>query len=774
MARDNPSQATNDLPLARLGSCRVVARLGQGGMGDVYKAHDESLDRWVAIKVLPPQLARDADFVGRFRAEASAIARLTHPNVVQVYSIGEEQGHHYFVMQFVEGESLAERLHRVGRLDVVQALAIVQQCLAGLVAAHEAGIVHRDIKPGNVLLETRSGRALLADFGLAKRNDGRSAMTATGVILGTVDYLSPEQARGLAVDARSDLYSIGVMLYELLSGKLPFAAESATAMIFQHAYEPPRPLADAAPKLSCDLTQIVDRLLRKSADERYQTARELLVDLEAIREGRTVGQSPPMSRQRASQVLKAPEFGAEISLPMAVPESPNRWQRLRDRARSVVQRHTPEFVQELQSTSQQVDAAVAEYARRRQKLVCLRDEAQAVAADLAEQLREQRAAASEAHARSASATARAECAAVESQKADCDAQAAVLERLCDEQQRELHDIELKLARADATLARLQSQRDLLQARLKAAGAEKRVAGVRVAQRRGRRLAELVTAALVLLLLMAVWFKSPRVETSVVDAPKSDLGSQPGVALPSSGGFNGPRGVMSNNVQSLAFASDFQMKNYRFFIGQDDGAVREYTLFGARNTVEEIAPLGDHAKAITAIVASPDLSRIAVACEDSTIGVWDLATRREIRRLPLHSNPRGALQFSADGSQLITAGVDGVLRTWNIQTETELTGAITSDPAIDIQAVAWSRDGSRAAIGYRLQGGDSLALWDVTGQRRLQLFRPSSKSTDYIAFIDKDQRILSLTGQEICVWDCETGAKVDTFGTASAAFVAPDG
>jgi serine/threonine protein kinase len=266
--REKAANGVDELIPSRLGACCIVARLGQGGMGDVYKAHDESLDRWVAIKVLPAQLARDADFVQRFRAEASAIAKLAHPNVVQIYSTGQEQGHHFFVMQYIEGESLADRLRRTGRLDVREALHVAEDSLAGLAAAHEAGLIHRDVKPGNILLEAKSGRALVADFGLVKHAGGRSGMTATGVILGTVDYLSPEQARGLAVDARSDLYSIGVLLYELLAGKLPFEGESATSMIFQHAYERPRPLAEIVPEISPDMASIVDRLQRKRPEER--------------------------------------------------------------------------------------------------------------------------------------------------------------------------------------------------------------------------------------------------------------------------------------------------------------------------------------------------------------------------------------------------------------------------------------------------------------------------------------------------------------------------
>lgn len=298
---DRKRPATDGLPAdapVRLGSCRLMARLGQGGMGEVYQAYDESLDRLVAVKLLPRQLAADPDFVRRFRAEAASIARLSHPNIVQVYSIGQDGEHHYFVMQLVEGESLASRLRREGRLDAATALAIVEPCLAGLAAAHDAGLVHRDIKPGNILLDGE-GRARLADFGLVKRIDQPSGVTATGVVLGTADYLSPEQGRGQAVDGRSDLYSVGVLLYRMLAGVLPFSAESPAAMIFQHVYETPRSLSAAAPGIPAALAAIVARLLEKDPARRYPTVRELLADLQAFRDERPLAAAPAVEAPTA-------------------------------------------------------------------------------------------------------------------------------------------------------------------------------------------------------------------------------------------------------------------------------------------------------------------------------------------------------------------------------------------------------------------------------------------------------------------------------------------
>ena len=237
------------LPFERLGHYRIVEQIGSGGMGDVYRGYDESLARPVAVKVLPPQLARDGDFVRRFHAEATAAASLSHPNVVPIYTIGEDAGHHFFAMQYVDGESLAGRLSRQGHIPVAEAVEVVGQCLAGLQAAHARGLIHRDMKPANVLIERESGRAMLVDFGLVRRIGDNARMTATGVIMGTVDYIAPEQARGGKIDARTDIYSLGVLFYQLLSGRLPFVADSPTAMVFQHAYEKPCPLNEAMPEL---------------------------------------------------------------------------------------------------------------------------------------------------------------------------------------------------------------------------------------------------------------------------------------------------------------------------------------------------------------------------------------------------------------------------------------------------------------------------------------------------------------------------------------------
>ena len=299
------------LPFSRLGHYEIVARIGHGGMGDVYRGYERALDREVAIKVLPAELARSDDFVRRFRAEATAAAKLIHPNIIQMFFFGEDAGHHFFGMQYVEGESLADLLARQKKLPVTETLAIVEQALAGLAAAHSQGMVHRDIKPGNILLDSRNRRALLADFGLVKSlEDSVTGHTATGVVMGTVDYISPEQGRGQAVDGRSDLYSMGVLLYHLLAGRLPFEADNPTALIFQHVYEPPPPLAKTAPHVPAPLATMIEKLLAKSPDDRYQTAEEVLIDLRAFRTGQPLSlqAQPPEESRLQSTMVRLSDF----------------------------------------------------------------------------------------------------------------------------------------------------------------------------------------------------------------------------------------------------------------------------------------------------------------------------------------------------------------------------------------------------------------------------------------------------------------------------------
>jgi serine/threonine-protein kinase len=264
------------------GRYRVVRKLGGGGMADVYLCEDLTLGRHVAIKVLLQRYLDDPTFVERFRREAKAAAGLNQQNLVSIYDWGEVDGTYYIAMEYVEGETLKDLIRRRGRLSGTESVGLALQLLAAVDFAHRSGIVHRDIKPQNVMLD-RAGTVKVMDFGIARAGD--SGMTEAGSILGTAQYLAPEQAKGHRVDERSDLYSVGVVLYEMLTGTVPFKGDSAVTVALKHVNEVPREPSELVPGMPYALNQIVLKAMAKDPADRYQSASEFARDLRAAKEG---------------------------------------------------------------------------------------------------------------------------------------------------------------------------------------------------------------------------------------------------------------------------------------------------------------------------------------------------------------------------------------------------------------------------------------------------------------------------------------------------------
>ncbi|MBX9792478.1 MAG: serine/threonine protein kinase [Pirellulales bacterium] len=277
------SDALADLAGRQLGDYRLLRRLGRGAMADVYLAEQCSLHRQVAFKVLKPELTGDPKYIERFQREARSAAALVHGNIVQVHEVGRLDGVHYMVQEYVPGQNLRQLIARQGPLDVATAANILWQVAAALVKAAEGGIIHRDIKPENILL-TRSGEVKVADFGLARLADAGPGpnLTQVGVTMGTPLYMSPEQVQGQALDARSDLYSLGVTTYHMLAGKPPFEGESALAVAVQHLRNEPVPLETLRGDLPISLCRLVHRLLAKAPEERIAGPRELLAELRRL------------------------------------------------------------------------------------------------------------------------------------------------------------------------------------------------------------------------------------------------------------------------------------------------------------------------------------------------------------------------------------------------------------------------------------------------------------------------------------------------------------
>jgi serine/threonine-protein kinase len=261
--------------------------IARGGMAQVYRARDRQLDRPVALKVLFPELSVDRAFVERFRREAQAAANLSHPNIVPVFDWGEDNGAYFIVMEFVDGRALSAVLREAGTLPPQQAATIGAHVAAALAFAHRHGVVHRDVKPGNVLI-TADGTVKVTDFGIARAMNTEESLTQTGAVMGTAAYFSPEQAEGHGVDSRSDIYSLGVVLYEMSTGKPPFTGDSPVAVASKHVRDQPVLPRDVNPSIPVALEAVIMKAMAKSPDDRYQSAEELRADLLRFADGRPV------------------------------------------------------------------------------------------------------------------------------------------------------------------------------------------------------------------------------------------------------------------------------------------------------------------------------------------------------------------------------------------------------------------------------------------------------------------------------------------------------
>ena len=319
----------NIFPDTIIGPYRVVSQIGEGGMGEVYLAEDSRLHRKVALKILPAEMATNQDRMRRFEQEATAAAALNHPNIAHIYEIGESGGTNFIAMEFVEGVTLREKIHRE-QTELRKLLRYLQHAAEGLAKAHAAGIVHRDLKPDNIMI-TREGHAKILDFGLAKLIEGRGdpetgrggdeeptialsprpavspSVTSPGLIMGTVGYMSPEQAQGKTneIDQRSDIFSFGCILFEAATGKKPFEGDSIVKSLHSLIYEPAPQIKDLNPLAPADLQRIIRRCLAKDKEERYQTIKDVAIELKELRrELESTADSdttvpPPLSREGA-------------------------------------------------------------------------------------------------------------------------------------------------------------------------------------------------------------------------------------------------------------------------------------------------------------------------------------------------------------------------------------------------------------------------------------------------------------------------------------------
>jgi serine/threonine-protein kinase len=296
---------SDPLPGSEIAGFRLEELLGRGGMGAVYRAEDVRLGRKVALKLLVPELAESERFRERFFRESQVAASLDHPHIVPIYAAGDADGQLYLAMRYVEGSDLRQLIAREAPLDPARALRLIEQVGDALDAAHERGLVHRDVKPGNVLIAGRSGRehSYLTDFGLTKQTSSISGLTGTGELVGTIEYVSPEQIRGEKIDERADVYSLGCVLYECLAGVRPFARDSEVATLWAHVHEPPAPLQATRPELGDEIDEVMARALAKAPAERYGSCAELVA---ATREALGLAERPATAGRRRARRLRLP------------------------------------------------------------------------------------------------------------------------------------------------------------------------------------------------------------------------------------------------------------------------------------------------------------------------------------------------------------------------------------------------------------------------------------------------------------------------------------
>lgn len=301
----------NSLVGRSLGQFRIVEKIGSGGMATVFKAYQPILDRYVAVKVLPDYHARDPIFKERFLREARSVAKLDHPNIVQIYLFGEEQNITYIVMQYVDGGTLKDRLKQKGALSVSEAVDFVIQAAEGLGVAHENGIIHRDVKPANMLLR-RDGHLLLSDFGIVKILEGTTNLTRVGTGIGTPQYMSPEQGTGQPVDASSDIYSLGIVLFHCLTGRVPFNADSPLTITVKHLNEPLPVAFLHSVGVPAPVEQVLLKMTAKTPSDRYQSTASLINDLM----GAMTASRLPLPRWHLGV---SPELSSPFSGPLSQP-----------------------------------------------------------------------------------------------------------------------------------------------------------------------------------------------------------------------------------------------------------------------------------------------------------------------------------------------------------------------------------------------------------------------------------------------------------------------
>jgi WD40 repeat protein len=703
--------------IGRLGTYRVLEVLGSGGMGVVLRAEDVRLKRQVALKVMKPEAAVKAGARERFLREAQAAAALEHENIVTVYQVGEEGGVPFLAMQWLKGLSLEERLKQAPPLSVSEVLRLGGQIARGLAAAHERGLVHRDIKPANLWLESEhGGRIRILDFGLARPIADEAHLTANGALLGTPAYMAPEQARGGPVDHRCDLFSLGVVLYRMATGQLPFRGEHALALLSALALDTPAPPRQVNPAVPAALSELIVQLLAKDPGERPQSAGEVADRLQAV-ERKLAAPTPAEGLTPAAPAVPRPQPSAARPL-----------------ARRRLLLAAAVALLALGPLSLLLGGTVIRLATNKGELIIETDDPNL-----------------EVSIRDASATIHDEVK---------DRRFVLTAGDYDVEVREEGDGGVRFATKRFTITR--GGQETLNARLELAKTPIGNPEGKASGKIGARLARLDQLKYEDIPPEERFDWQPKELVAVIGEHRGRQWSQVGVVAWSPNGKLVASGGRSDKLVYLwepktqrllallkghagrIWAAAFSPDSRMLATGGDDSTVRLWNV----ETCKEQACLKGHQARIWAAGFSPDGGTLATASEDHTVKLWDVRSGKELTTLREHTDAVASLAYAPDGKTLASAGYDKTIRLWDVQTR-KLRATLKGHDD-KVRTVAFARDGKTLASG---SDDKTVRLWDVERLAERACFRGHEGWVTAVAFSPDDKTLASASyDSTLKLWD----------------------